>query len=216
MSSEDLVIVSSHLTAHRLQSYLDVTHGDLEQALELYKWNAEISAEIFRVLVDVEVFLRNAIDRELQKFNVTLGNDMTWIDDLNQFIPPIRRQDIERAKYFVVADGKTLDHSNIVSQLNFGFWRSFFIRWNKDNLWPNALRYAFPHSPSRQPEYIFTRIRHLHVLRNRIAHHEPIHNRDIPNDYQICIDVLSAISPVIAEWSSRNSGVLQVLAHKPL
>lgn len=215
MSSDELVIVSNHLTTNRLQSYLNVTHGNLDQALELYKWNFEISAEIFRVLADVEVFLRNAIDRELQKFNITLGNDMSWLDGLNQFIPPVRRADIERAKYFVVADGKTLDHLNIVSQLNFGFWRSLLVRWNKDNLWPNALRFAFPHSPSRQPEYIFTRVRHLHILRNRIAHHEPIHQRDLAMDYQICLEVLSAISPVIAEWSAKNSRVLQVLAHRP-
>ena len=216
MSSDELVLVSNHLTAHRLQSYLNVTYGDLDQALELYKWNSEISTEIFRVLADVEVFLRNAIDRELQKFNVTLGNNTSWLDDLNQFIPPIRRLDIERAKYFVVADGKDLDHSNIVSQLNFGFWRSFLVRWNKDNLWPNALRFAFPYSPSRQPEYIFTRVRHLHVLRNRIAHHEPIHRRDLMGDYRICVDVLNAISPVVGEWSIKNSRVLQLLAEKPL
>lgn len=216
MSSEELVIVSNHLTTYRLQSYLNATHGNLDQALKLYKWNSEISAETFRVLADVEVFLRNAIDRELQKFNVTLGNNMSWLDDLNQFIPPIRRLEIERAKYFVVADGKTLDHSNIVSQLSFGFWRSFLVKWNKDNLWPNALRFAFLYLPSRQPEYIFTRVRHLHVLRNRIAHHEPIHNRDIAGDYQICIEVLSAISPVIAEWSAQNSHVLQLFAQKPI
>lgn len=216
MSSDELAIVSNHLTTNRLESYLNATHGNLDQALKLYMWNSEISAEIFRVLADVEVFLRNAIDRELQKLNVTLGNDMSWLDDLKQFIPPIRRIEIERAKYFVVADGKPLDHPSIVSQLNFGFWRSFLVRWNKDNLWPNALRFAFPHSPSRQPEYIFTRVRHLHVLRNRIAHHEPIHNRDIAHDFQICMEVLNAISPVIAEWSNQNSRVPQVLAEKPL
>jgi len=216
MSSEELVFVSNHLTAHRLQSYLNATHGDLDQALELYKWNSEISAEIFRVLADVEVFLRNAIDRELQKFNVTLGNNMSWLDDLNQFIPPIRRLDIDRAKYFVVADGKTLDHASIVSQLNFGFWRSFLVRWNKDNLWRKALCFAFPHVPSRQPEYIFTRVRHLHVLRNRIAHHEPIYNRDIAHDFQICVEILNAISPAIAEWSTQNSRVLRVLARRPI
>lgn len=105
MSSEELVIVSTHLTVHRLQSFLDATQGNLDQATKLYMRNSEISAEIFRVLADVEVFLRNAIDRELQKLNVTLGNNMSWLDDLKQFIPPIRRVEIERAKYFVVSDG---------------------------------------------------------------------------------------------------------------
>ena len=215
MSSQNLPLVATYLTVHRLQTYLDATHGNLDQSLELYKWNSEVSAEVFRVLADVEIFLRNVIDRELQELNVTLGNNLSWLDELNQFIPPIRRLDIERAKYFLLADGKLLDHANIVSQLNFGFWRSFLVKWNKDTLWPSALCFAFPHSPSRQPEYIFTRVRHLHVLRNRIAHHEPIHRRDIARDFQICIEVLYAISPAIAQWSVDNSRVLQVLAERP-
>lgn len=209
------MIVSNYLGVHRLLSYLSATYGNLDQALELYKWNSEISAELFRILADVEIFLRNVIDRELQKLNVTLGNNSTWLDELIEFIPPVRRLDIERAKYYLAVDGEISDHSNMVAQLNFGFWRSFLVKWNKDYLWPNALRFAFPHSPSRQPEYIFTRVRHLHVLRNRIAHHEPIHNRDITCDYQICIEVLHAISPAIAAWSAENSRVLEVLAKKP-
>ncbi|MDP1711632.1 MAG: hypothetical protein Q8K86_04145 [Candidatus Nanopelagicaceae bacterium] len=52
------------------------------------------------------------------------------------------------------------------------------------------------------------------VVRN--AHHEPIHNRDIARDYQVCIEVLNAISPIIAAWSVENSRVLGVLAEKPL
>lgn len=215
MSSQGIVIVSNYLGVHRLLSYLSATYGNLDQALELYKWNSEISAELFRILADVEIFLRNVIDRELQKLNVTLGNNSTWLDELIEFIPPVRRLDIERAKYYLAVDGEISDHSNMVAQLNFGFWRSFLVKWNKDYLWPNALRFAFPHSPSRQPEYIFTRVRHLHVLRNRIAHHEPIHNRDITCDYQICIEVLHAISPAIAAWSAENSRVLEVLAKKP-
>ena len=215
MSTNNFVTVSKYLGEHRLQSFLNVTHGNLGQTLELYTWNAKISAEVFIILADVEIVLRNVIDLELQKFNATLGNNLTWLDELHQYGPPIRRLDIERAKHFLLVDGKTLSHSNIVSQLNFGFWRSFLVKWNKDYLWPNALRYAFPHSPSRQPEYIFTRVRHLHVLPNRIAHHEPIHNRDIARDFQMCIEVLNAISPPVAAWSTKNSRVLQVLAEKP-
>ena len=149
VSIQNLPLVASYLTPHRLQTYLDATRGNLVQALELYTWNSEVSAEVFRVLADVEIFLRNAIDRELQKLNVTLGNNLSWLDELNQFIPPIRRLDIERAKYYVLADGKLLEHANIVSQLNFGFWRSFLVKWNKDTLWPSALCFAFPDSSSR-------------------------------------------------------------------
>jgi len=80
MSSQGIEIVSNYLGVHRLQSYLNVTHGHLDQALELYKWNSEISVEVFKILADVEIFLRNVIDRELQKFNATFGNQNSWFE----------------------------------------------------------------------------------------------------------------------------------------
>lgn len=216
MSTQVSQVLISNLTRDRLSSYLKVTDGDLFSALELCRWNTEISAAFFQVLADLEVFLRNAIDRELQTMCITLGYRGSWFDEPRVMLPPKQKVVIGLTRAYLVEEGKPLTHSNMVSHLNFGFWRSLLVRWNKDNLWPNALRFAFPHSPSRQPEYIFTRVRHLHILRNRIAHHEPIHNRDIVQDYQICIDVLRAISPVIADWSAGNSHVLQVLAHRPL
>ena len=170
---------------------------------------------MFQVLGDVEIVLRNAVDREMQKLNVALGNQGDWLNELNVGIPRIWREHITRAKDYLISEGKGLTHPNIVSQLNFGFWRTFLTRQYKDTLWRTTLRFAFPNAPSRQPEFIFTRVRHLHVLRNRIAHHEPIYRRDIARDFQICMEVLDAISPDIAQWSVENSRVLQVLAERP-
>lgn len=200
----------------RLYSYLKSTDGDDVLALSLYQWNSAVSSALFHVLGDVEVVMRNAVDREMKKLNVTLSNQGDWLDELEVGNPRIWREQVTRAKENLLRDGKVLTHSDIVAELNFGFWRSFLSRQYKDSLWRTAIRFAFPHSPSRQPEYIFTRVRHLHVLRNRIAHHEPIHNRNIAQDFQICIDVLSAISPVVAEWSAKNSRVMQVLARRPM
>lgn len=216
LSSQERDVVVSLLTVERLQSYLIASNGDIEEALNLYRWNAEISSALFSVLSDVEIAFRNAIDQRMQYFNVTLGNEGSWFDSHSVIISDYRRKQLANARASLVVGGKPVTHSNLVSELGFGFWRSFLTKQYKDTLWRRALRFAFPHSPSRQPEYVFTRVRHLHVLRNRIAHHEPIHNRDIAHDFQICMDVLNAISPVIAEWSNRNSRIPQVLAHRPL
>lgn len=216
LSIQDQEVLVAHLTVDRLRSYLELTYSDVALALSLYQWNSAISSEMFHVLGDVEIVLRNTMDREIQKLNVTLGNQGDWFDELDIGISWIWREQVNRARVYLMNDGKLPTHSNVVAELNFGFWRSFLSRQYKDTLWREALRFAFPHSPSRQPEYIFTRVRHLHVLRNRIAHHEPIHQRDLARDYQTCLEVLSAISPVIAEWSAKNSRVLQVLAHRPL
>jgi len=168
------------------------------------------------VLSDVEIAFRNAIDREVQHLNVTLGNRGSWFDSQSVIMSSYRRKRLESARASLAVGGKPTTHSNMMSELGFGFWRSFLTKQHKDTLWREALRFAFPHASSRQPEYIFTRVRHLHILRNRIAHHEPIHRRDVLRDFQICIEVLYAISPTIAQWSADNSRVLEILAQKPM
>lgn len=216
LSSQDYEVLVKHLSVDRLSSYLESTKGATSLALALYQWNSSVSSAMFHVLGDVEVVVRNAVDVEMQSLNVTLGNQGDWFDELDIGISSMWRKQISNAKEYLRNDGKFLTHSNIVSELSFCFWRSFLTKQYKDTLWREALRFAFPHSPSRQPEYIFTRVRHLHVLRNRIAHHEPIHNRDIAPDYLICVEVLNAISSIIAAWSVENSRVLEVLIKKPL
>lgn len=216
LSSQETEVVVALLTVDRLQSYLIASNGDINEALALYRWNVEVSSAIFSVLSDVEIALRNSIDREMQKLNVTVSNHDSWFDSPSVIMSSYCRHNLERARTALAVGGKPITHSNIVAELNFGFWRAFLSRQYKDTLWRTSIRFAFPHSPSRQPEYIFTRVRHLHVLRNRIAHHEPIHNRDIARDYQVCMEVLNAISPVIAAWSAENSYLLNVLSEKPL
>lgn len=204
------------LTRERLRSYLDACGQNDTAALDLYRWNTELGAALFALLGIVEVAVRNSIDREMQKLNVTLSNQGEWFEDLVGLIDDDSNLRVRKVQERLVSNRRNLSRENVISELNFGFWRSFLSRQYKDTLWRTALRFAFPHSPSRQPEYIFTRVRHLHVLRNRIAHHEPIHRRDTARDFQICIEVLYAISPTIAQWSADNSRVLAVLAQKPM
>ena len=82
------------LTPVRLQSYLAATDQDSSSAIVLYKWNSQLAAEFLQLLGLVEIAVRNSIDRELQTLNVTLGNDTSWLDDLKELTPPIRRANL--------------------------------------------------------------------------------------------------------------------------
>lgn len=74
MSNDVEYVLVDILTRERMLSYLEVT-GQVEvAALELYKWNSQLASEFFQLLGIVEISLRNVIDREMQKLNVTLGN----------------------------------------------------------------------------------------------------------------------------------------------
>lgn len=183
---------------------------------DLYLWNKRVSAALWEVLCDVEMALRFSVDRELARLNVTESNHESWVENVEVLIGSDGFRYVSRAKTFLRFRETEINHATVISELNFSFWSSLLTKRYKDTLWRTALRFAFPHSPSRQPEYIFTRVRHAHILRNRIAHHEPIHQRNLMKDYSICLEILTAISPVIAQWSAENSRVLVVLAQKPI
>jgi hypothetical protein len=57
--------VERWLSQPRHAVYLAASQGDPQLALDLYEWNAEISAALLRDLAQVEVGLRNAYDRAL-------------------------------------------------------------------------------------------------------------------------------------------------------
>ncbi|WP_433575213.1 hypothetical protein [Nocardia brasiliensis] len=50
------------LTDERLAPYLRESKNDVDLALQLYTWNAAITAASMEVLAYVEVILRNAVD----------------------------------------------------------------------------------------------------------------------------------------------------------
>lgn len=62
---------------------------------------------------------------------------------------------------------------------------------------------------------IFQPLDDLRRLRNRIAHHEPILNRNIAADYASILDLIRYISPTTAQWVDCQSQVAAVLATKP-
>ena len=66
--SIDPVKIEMRLTPGRLSSYLDVTDGNLLQALDLYKWNIALSGALFEAIAVVEVVVRNEIDHNLRQW----------------------------------------------------------------------------------------------------------------------------------------------------
>jgi hypothetical protein len=52
-------------------------------------------------------------------------------------------------------------------------------------------------------------------LRNRVAHHEPVYDRDLHADWARLLDVCTRISPVFADWVRQSSRVPAVLHARP-
>lgn len=218
MSTIDSGILQQRLTPTRLSSYLNDSGGDVDQALALYDWNTALSGALHETLGRFEVVLRNALDEQL----TNLASRRDWTR-------PWYRQpgllDLRGAADVEVARAKAIDrspielHGKVVAELTFGFWRYLLEKRYHTTLWVPALRHAFPNHP-RYPAADFgpdirKRVQRLHLLRNRVAHHEPIHRRNIARDDAGLSDVVAWICRDSAEWITNTSRVKEVLGNRP-
>lgn len=214
-TSVDYVTLRKLLTVERLGSYAEACCGELDAAFALYEWNIEASAAALSLTAMVEVLLRNALDRQLVAWAARRG-----VDDWLRVVPLDRRgmEDLRRAGERSARGGRPVSHGRVVAELNFGFWRYLVSRRYLTSLWLPALVHAFPGAVGRPHEIqrlVESSVSQLLFLRNRAAHHEPIHRRDLQADLDRALVLVSTIHPVAARWVEERESVSVVLARKP-
>ena len=202
-----------------MDTYLHAANGDRMRALRLYTWNTDISAAFYPPLQGIELALRHAVRREL---SACYGED--WYDNPAAGLDFRSRERVAAAKRAVAPNGETVAPSRVVEKLCFGFWTSLLSSGGRleesadrkanytRTLWKPALRSAFPHRTfltRRQAQSAFERLRRL---RNKVAHHEPIFERPLREDYRHILTVTGWISFEARLWIERNSRVPQLLA----
>ena len=168
------------MSKKRLERYLAACGGDTRKAMTLYRYNLQVSQEMFTIVSCFEVALRNAID---QKLTENLGDD--WL--LNSVMPdgvftePILRKtrDIVTFAYKKLQKSNSYTHPKLLAEMEFGIWKYMFSPVQYGVTGGNLLS-IFPNKPrsSREVQYnqtfIFNELDKVNSLRNRIAHHETI------------------------------------------
>ncbi|MGL3198409.1 MULTISPECIES: hypothetical protein [Curtobacterium] len=203
------------ITAERLRSYIERT-GSATAAVRLYEWNMRAAASVMELTGVVEVIARNALDRELRAW-ADRRTGAPWFD-----VAPLDargRADLANARARASRDGRRGEvHGRVIAELTFGFWRYLVESRYLTALWTPALHRAFPHGPAdsltRQRE-VRRRLQQLHFVRNRAAHHEPIHARDLQRDHDYALELLGWVSPVAAEWAADTTSLRAVLTTRP-
>lgn len=224
MSSIDFNAIANRLTTTRLGSYLQATSGAVEPAIRLYDWNTSVSSALYEDLGRLEVVFRNAVDGAL----VRHGTSKTWPDvwyRRMQLFPgqsaSRSREDIEAARWRATRGGALPEvHGKVIAELSFGFWRYLCKPPYLTSLWVPALAAAFSLHPSagdpRQiRDEVEDRMQRLHFLRNRIAHHEPIHRRNLSRDHAHLLELAGWICSDCRTWIATNSRTLTVVAARP-
>jgi len=205
------------LTPDRIQSYLTACGGDTAAALDLYVWNGEVAGALLATIGYVEVFTRNALDRQLTQWALSRQQN-EWFN-----IAPLDQQgraDIAKARQRATANDRCPElHGKVVAELSFGFWRFLVAQRYHTSLWVPALHVAFPKGATdirrrrREVERLMT---DLSYVRNRAAHHEPIHRRNLDNDYQAVLTLASWIDPEAPEWIKEHSTLPEIISKKPV
>jgi hypothetical protein len=83
-------------------------------------------------------------------------------------------------------------------------------------LWEPYLRLVLPNAPpskgaSELRQAIYNDLEQLRLLRNRIAHHEPIFSRSVNDDIQKIFELIELRSKETAKWMMQNQDVSAIL-----
>ncbi|MBP3536136.1 MAG: Abi family protein [Muribaculaceae bacterium] len=168
------------LSEERLQRYLLACANDTRRTMTLYRLNLNLSQEVFTLLSCFEVAVRNSIDLILR---TSLGSD--WLRDAilpgGKFDVPGCRDSarIIRKAYDRLLRDNSYTHSKLLAEMEFGVWKYMFANPQYRAVGRTLLA-IFPNKPRSSSDiqynntYIFNELDGINILRNRIAHHEPV------------------------------------------
>jgi hypothetical protein len=160
-------------------------------------------------LQGLEVALRNALHTSLTE----LYKGADWYERAK--LDPYATQQIQKAKTEVDKLHGLVKPPHVVAELSFGFWVSLLGKSYHQSLWIPALHKSFTNGrPNRKT--VSKAFSHLRHFRNRIAHHEPIFDRQLIDDYRSIISALAWISSTKADWITHHDAVESTLALKPV
>lgn len=205
--------VAVALSESRLAPYLRATGGDLAGAVRLYEWNLAVSGALYEALGVLEVVLRNALSAQLATHHRGVAGD--WYDDPGGVLSEFAHRDIAAARSRVRKLRRPETSGRVVAELNFGFWKFLLARRYEATLWTGQLRHAFPNLLPQRRVTVYRALDELHGLRNRIAHHEPVHRRDLAGDARAIYRVLDWIDADVHLWAVTLSRLEPILAARP-
>lgn len=214
----------------RLSPFIAVADGNIREALRLYQWNIELSGAVYESLHIFEVFLRNAVDNQLQVWNAQQVDRISgqphscdWLLDPSRLLRRLIGSNIDRAieQTHTALRGKTareLTHADVVAQLSFGTWR--YLLPDRDpgrrRLWADALQAAFPYLDAPTTELV-ARVDRIYRLRNRVAHLEPLlRSTTVRQDFNAMRWVLAAMNPELESWFTSRQRITTVLRRRQI
>ncbi len=213
-----LQAVKNALSAARIGTYETATGttGNDPKALELYAWNAQVSGALLVPLHICEVVVRNSVSEALETL---YGQRWPWSPVFEHSLPNPSvgyspRKDLQNARRNNQTTGK------LIPELKFVFWQKMFTGRHDTRLWNPHLTAVMPNLDQNKPinvlrQEVYQELEQIRMLRNRIAHHEPIFNRNLTDDFQRIVDLVEFRCQLTADWMIRNQQATTIINARP-
>lgn len=181
--------------------------GDPGAASRLYEWNARASSALFELIHHVEVLLRNALIRELatRGSGPNMPPGSPWVQGANK---------VQEVEGRLKQRGKEITEARIYAGLTFGFWQTMFGTAYEE-LWRHTLQYAFPNSRADR-KVLTAYLESINSLRNRIAHHGSLIERDTRVEAKKLLRLASWIDADAAKWLESIEQVTRISEERPI
>jgi len=206
------------LSAPRFATYLRAEHGDRIRALQLYCWNTEVSEAFYTLLQFCEVAVRNGA---VQALETEIGEN--W--HLNRgfaYTLPVLRNGVgyQPAKDLRQCADRLPTAGKVVAELRFAFWQYLAVKGQDKRLWLPQFENVFPgYDRSLGIKGARAKLHNdvavIRKLRNRIAHHEPIFNRDLAADRDTIVRLVEWRRPSVATWLREGESITGLIANRP-
>lgn len=206
------------LSPPRFGTYLRATGGDRHRAMELYCWNIDVSAAFYVMLQYCELAIRNGT---VQAIEAAFGANWHLNKGFRHTLPKLRggrgyqpADDLESCAQKLPTAGK------VVAELKFVFWQYMFVKGQQKRIWDPHFSTAFPAYEKNLPigqarAQMHSDIEQIRIFRNRIAHHEPIFARNLPEDRDRIRRVVEMRRPAVAAWLDGTETVTALLKARP-
>lgn len=209
MNNDERIALEEALSLDRFGRYLAWADGDRERAIELYTLNSQLSACFHISLHMLEVVLRNRIHAVASQWNNEDRDyeepQLPWYDRPEFQIGTWQLDQLKKAKADLLDDRKPIETGRVIAALTFSYWTAFFGK-DYEDLWQRGL-YQIGKRPDgkglRRKDFSAP-LTPLRLLRNRIAHHEPILSWNLPKHHSAIIQLTEWLSPAAAAWTNLN------------
>lgn len=213
--------LKTFLTDDRLKSYLAFAKPQANDraAIELYVWNTALCAAFYTPIQVVEIALRNAIHREM---SAIFGRPDWYSDRTFKRTGPSLVGSLVEVATRLTRSAKPVDPPHMIAGLHFGFWTQLLSPGPDGNytrsFWNAGLHNAFPQYPGGArvaQRKIRQQFLALKDFRNRVAHHEPIHNKKPDDQYERMLRVAGWIDEILPKWIEHHSECRTMFLEKP-